>query len=82
MTQKTTIGKKIMEELDRQDRNPAWLANQIHCSRTNGYKIIERDNFDLGLLHDISLALHYNFLRDAADELEKELSKNKEQNVE
>ena len=82
MAKISTIGQKILDELERQQRNPAWLASQIHCSRTNGYKIIERDNYDIGLLWEISLALNYNFLSDAAEELDAELSKNKGQDVE
>lgn len=69
----TKIGEKILAELKRQERNPAWLANQIHCSRTNGYKLLERDNIDLAILWNISIVLHYNFLRDLANELDNNL---------
>ncbi len=56
------IGQLIRRELDRQGRKMSWFAAQIHCDRSNAYKILKRKNIDLELLVRISQVLDHNFL--------------------
>lgn len=55
------IGKEIMEELHRQERGVTWLADKLHCDRTNVYNIFKRQGIDTRLLERISIILHRNF---------------------
>lgn len=57
------IGHLIQEALKEQGRSATWLARQIHCSRTNIYKIFAKDNIDIKLLKTISLSLNINFFK-------------------
>ncbi|MBD5240147.1 MAG: XRE family transcriptional regulator [Bacteroidales bacterium] len=56
-------------ELLRQERSVTWFANKICCSRTNVYKIFERDNIDVRLLYSISRVLNHDFFADISEEL-------------
>ena len=40
-----------------------WLATQICCTRTNVYKIFEKESLDTVLLMRISKALRYDFFK-------------------
>lgn len=62
------IGANIRRELIRQERSVAWFARKIHCSRTNAYKIFEKDNLDIKLLQRISTVLNYDFFRELSEE--------------
>ncbi len=64
------IGKKIEEELRKQERSVVWLADQLNCNRTNIYKIFRRDSIDTDLLFKISMVLHRNFFADYIKRLE------------
>lgn len=55
------IGRLIKEELQRQERTPAWLARKINCERPNVYYIFSQASINTNLLLRISLALNYNF---------------------
>lgn len=55
------IGKKIEEELHRQERSITWFANKLYCDRTNVYSIFKRESIDTALLLRISDVLHCNF---------------------
>lgn len=55
------IGKEIREELHRQERGASWLADKLHCDRTNVYNIFKRQGIDTRLLERISIILHRNF---------------------
>lgn len=55
------IGKEIREELHRQERGASWLADKLHCDRTNVYDIFKRQGIDTRLLERISIILHRNF---------------------
>ena len=63
------IGTAIKMELLRQERSVTWFANKICCSRTNVYKIFERDNIDVRLLYSISRVLNHDFFADISEEL-------------
>ena len=60
------IGKMIRQELGKQGRKMSWFAVQIHCDRTNAYRILQRKNMDLELLIRISQVLEHNFVADVA----------------
>ena len=55
------IGKEIQAELHRQERGASWLAEKLHCDRTNVYDIFKREGIDTRLLERISMILHRNF---------------------
>ena len=70
------IGKEIKAELLRQERGVSWLAEKLHCDRTNVYDIFKREGIDTRLLERISIILHRNFfaLYCQEDSLEDEKS--------
>ena len=55
------IGKEIKAELHRQERGVSWLADKLHCDRTNVYNIFNRQGIDTRLLERISVILNRNF---------------------
>ena len=55
------IGKEIKAELLRQERGVSWLAEKLHCDRTNVYDIFKREGIDTRLLERISIILNRNF---------------------
>jgi hypothetical protein len=55
------IGKEIKEELRRQERGVSWLAEKLHCDRTNVYNIFKREGIDTRMLERISIILNHNF---------------------
>lgn len=55
------IGKEIKAELRRQERGVSWLAEKLHCDRTNVYDIFKREGIDTRLLERISIILDRNF---------------------
>lgn len=58
---KVHIGSLISDELRRQRRPAAWLAQEICCDRTNVYKILRKGSIDTELLCRISVALSHDF---------------------
>jgi hypothetical protein len=63
------IGSLIEQELRRQDRSVTWLAGELHCDRTNVYKVFKKKSIDTQLLEDISVILLHNFFLDYAEEV-------------
>lgn len=63
------IGKIIKEELERQERTPAWLARKIHCERPNVYYIFSQQSINTDMLMLISRALNYDFFKLYTEEL-------------
>ena len=55
------IGKEIEMELRRQGRGATWLAQRLHCDRTNIYNIFKRQGIDTILLQRIGTVLGRNF---------------------
>lgn len=66
------IGKMIETEFRAQGRSVAWFARELACHRTNVYDIFNRHNIDVGLLMRISTLLRHNFMRDIAEQYERE----------
>lgn len=57
------IGKLIRERLEAQGHTVVWLSQQLACSRTNVYKIFEKDHLDTLLLMRICVILEYDFFK-------------------
>ena len=55
------IGREIEAELRRQGRGATWLAQRLHCDRTNVYNIFKREGIDTILLQRIGTVLGRNF---------------------
>ncbi len=55
------IGSEIEAELRRQGRGATWLAQRLHCDRTNVYNIFKREGIDTILLQRIGTVLGRNF---------------------
>lgn len=58
------IGRKIEEELRRQERTVAWFARKLYCNRQNVYDIFKRESIDTSLLRRISAILGHDFFKD------------------
>lgn len=57
------IGHLIREQLKADDRSVSWLAREIHCTRNNVYKILNKPSLDGDLILKISLAMNFNFFQ-------------------
>lgn len=55
------IGKIIENEFYSQGRSVSWLAERLHCDRTNIYNIFKRESIDTALLRRISDLLQHDF---------------------
>lgn len=58
---KIHLGKEIRRHLDDKGKTVVWFSHQLNCSRTNVYKIFEKEHLDTGLLARISTILDYDF---------------------
>ena len=63
------FGKMIKDELSNQNLSIAWFAEQMHCDRSNMYKILSRPNHDTDFIIRASRLLKHDFLLDASIEL-------------
>ena len=63
------IGSLIEQELRRQDRSVTWLAGELHCDRTNVYKVFKKKSIDTLLLENICVILRHNFFLDYAEDI-------------
>ena len=57
------IGHIIQVRLKTDQRSVSWLAREIHCTRNNVYKILNKPSLDGDLILKISLAMNFNFFR-------------------
>lgn len=66
------VGKMIKTVFDKQtkEHTASWLAEQLHCDRTNVYKIFHRKTIDTGVLMRISQILDHNFFLDLSAKFE------------
>lgn len=55
------IGKIVHQELKKQRRSVAWLAEQLHTDRSNTYKILKRQFIDTELLFRLCSVLNVDF---------------------
>lgn len=65
------IGQSIREELLQQKRTVSWLANQLNCTRTAVYRIMDKNSIDTAMLVNISVALKHNFFEDLSNDLKR-----------
>ncbi len=65
------IGQRIKEVFDQlpKDKTIMWFATQLHCDRRNVYRIFNRNNIEIQLLHRFSLILDHDFFKDLSDSL-------------
>ena len=63
------IGSLIEQELRRQDRSVTWFASELHCDRTNVYKVFKKKSIDTQLLENICIILRHNFFLDYAEKI-------------
>lgn len=61
------IGNLIRTELERQGRSITWLAEEVHYSRENLYKIFRRPWIHTDLLFKLCDVLHHDFFKDCSD---------------
>ncbi|MDE7411298.1 MAG: XRE family transcriptional regulator [Paramuribaculum sp.] len=64
------IGQIIKQEMERQERAPAWLARKIHCQRPNIYYIYSQPSINTDLLILISKALGVDFFKVISDSID------------
>lgn len=65
-----TIGKRIENEVRKQERDITKFADAICCKRNNVYNIFKRNNMDIQLLARISKVLKHNYFKDLSDDPE------------
>lgn len=59
---KLHIGDSIRKVLAEKEKSVSWLAQNIPCDRSNLYRMLKKQNFDLYTICRISILLEYNFL--------------------
>ena len=62
------IGEHIHQVLKSQGHTASWLAEKIHCERTNVYNIFGREDINIKLLGRISVVLDHDFFADLSQE--------------
>ena len=65
------IGKLIKTAMKEQGRKASWLAEQLHCDRTNIYKIFRKQSIDTELLTTVSKTLKVDFFAHYSKALSK-----------
>lgn len=69
MEKKLQLGKIIRKRMHDNGQSIAWLARQIHCDRSNLYKILKKSDMDTDIIYKISIALRYDFFELFSKEL-------------
>lgn len=75
------IGKHIKDELRRQGHTITWLAQEVHCTRENLYKIFRHPYISTDMLFKISQALGHDFFRECSVWLRQMMKEAKSQDV-
>jgi len=57
------IGSLIYTTLKQKGHSVTWLASQLHCDRSNLYKIFDKYYIDTDLLYRISKILNTDFFQ-------------------
>lgn len=68
-----SIGNKIKDELELQERSISWLANKLGCHRSVIYRILGKNSIDTHMLKRISIILHHDFFKEYSDEISEML---------
>lgn len=58
-----TLGELIRQRLSEQKHTVVWFSQQLACSRTNVYKIFEKDHLDTRLLMRICSILEFDYFK-------------------
>ncbi|MDR0414186.1 MAG: XRE family transcriptional regulator [Prevotellaceae bacterium] len=61
MKEKIHIGKLIKAKMKEDGRSVSWLAANLHCDRSNVYRIYRTHHIDTEQLLDISTLLSHDF---------------------
>lgn len=69
------IGKLVRTKLRERAHTCVWLAEQMGCSRTNLYKIFNKQHVNSRDLEKLSVILNYNFFEVLSNEIQEELDK-------
>ncbi len=64
-----SIGQRIKDELDRQERSISWLARNLNRDRTVVYRIIRSNSIDTAMLASISRILRHDFFNDLSADI-------------
>ena len=67
MEEEPNIGRIIKDVLHRQGRSITWLADELHYSRQNMYKIFTREWIHTDLLLKISIVMNHDFYKYFSD---------------
>ena len=70
-----SIGERIREELERQERSVTWFARKLNCNRATIYRMLSKNSIDTQMLMQASMALHVNFFHELSDEMAERLKK-------
>ena len=70
------IGVLIHNKLKEDRRSAAWLAQMIHCERSNVYKIFKKNSIDTELLLKINIALKTDFFAYYSEIYQNRMEKN------
>ncbi|MDR1652196.1 MAG: XRE family transcriptional regulator [Prevotellaceae bacterium] len=76
---KLHIGELIRAKLDENGQKVSWLAEKVFCSRSNFYRILEKDEINLNLLWRISCVLHFDFFACISDKFKADEAEQKQQ---
>ncbi len=61
------IGKAIQDQIESSGMTVVAFARAIPTSRVNAYRIFQKDNLDIKLLHRICIVLQHDFFKDLSD---------------
>ena len=65
-------GKLIQSVLQEKGKTVTWFAQQLCCTRTNVYKIFQKENLDVDIIWRASYILQHDFFKDISCQLTKD----------
>ncbi len=65
------IGKQIRQKMEERHKTVVWLAKHLPCSRTNIYKIFDKNSIDTDTLTRISTILKFDFFSLYSEEIKR-----------
>ena len=68
------IGHQIRLKLKERKKTVVWFAHELSCSRTNVYKIFEKNSIDTADLLRISTILDYDFFQLFSEQLKDQIN--------
>ena len=63
------VGHIIKAVFDEQGRKVNWFARQMHCNRTNVYKIFEKPHLNSETIQRASKVLEHDFFLDISQKM-------------